>query len=408
MTETHTTPDADATNRWWVVGGWMLFAIAILTFNLRPLATEVGPTLPTLRQDLGMDALLAGVLTALPTICFAVFGAVAPGLASRFGAHRVIFVGLLCMVVGSFGRLAAPEAFSFLALSAIGLSGMAVSNVLAPSIVQRHFPNRIGLVTAIYSLAMSIGLALASATVVPLADAVGGWRPAFALIAAPIVIALLPWARALRHDRGHHPSQHQAAISLGAVARTRLGWAMAIFFGFQSAQAYSIFGWLPSIYVDAGLSEARAGLMLGITTALGIPVAFFWPALMSRWSRPYGLLVGIFACGLGGYLGLMLAPARMPWLWAILIALGTSAFPMVLALFGMRARTPAGTAALSGFAQSVGYLIAVVGPLLLGVIKDSTGNWHWSIGLLCAMLLPMLVAGLVAIRSSDIEDELPA
>lgn len=384
----------------------MLAAIALLAFNLRPLASQVGPVLPQLQQDLAMNGVLAGVLTSLPTAAFAVFGALAAGLARRFGTHRVIVAALVIMLLGSAGRIAVGSAVPFLLLSTVGLAGMAVANVLAPSIVRQHFPDHVGLVTAVYSLTLSIGVSAASAFTVPLAQSLGGWRPAFAVAVIPIVLALVPWLFALRFDRDHRPEHAGPRISLAKVARTKLGWMMAIFFGFQSAQAYSIFGWMPSIYLSAGLSEASAGWMLGIATGLGIPLAFAWPAWMARDPRPVKLLVFVVICALAGYAGLMLVPGRLPWLWAALIAIGTSSFPMILALFGLRARTAEGTAALSGFSQSVGYCIATAGPLALGVVHELSHDWTWPVLLLLVMVVPMTIGGIYACRSGAIEDEL--
>lgn len=384
----------------------MLVAIAVMALNLRPVAAQVGPVLPTLQADLGLSGLTAGLLTSLPTLCFAVFGALAAPLGQRFGVHRTILAGLSMLVVGSAARTLTSQSWSFLAWSTVALAGMAVCNVLTPSVVRRHFAHHVGMATAVYSLSMSVGVTLASAVTVPLSHAIGGWRPAFLASASVSVLALVPWLVALRHDRGHRPAHATTRISLAGVARTRLGWVMALFFGFQSAQAYSVFGWLPSIYQDAGLSESQAGLMLGLATGLGIPLAFLWPAYMSRRPRPVGLLLVVSASGLLGYSGLLVAPGRWPWLWAGLIAVGTSSFPMILALFGLRARTSEGTAALSGFAQSVGYFIALFGPLTMGTLHEVTGSWSWPVVALLAMNLPMAIAGLLACRSGWIEDEL--
>ncbi|WP_203567190.1 CynX/NimT family MFS transporter [Aestuariimicrobium ganziense] len=403
------TPSTDhgrPTTHWWQGGTFMLVAIGLLAFNLRPVAIEVGPVLPDLQRDLGLTGLTAGLLTSLPTICFGAFGAVAAGLAGRLGTHRTVTLALVAVLVGSVLRTQTSNSWLFLAASTLALAGMAVGNVLIPSVVRQHFAGHIGLVTAVYSLSLSIGVTLASVVTVPVAQALGGWPPSFLVNASVVVLALLPWLVALRHDRGHTTENRPRAISLARVARTRLGWMMAIFFGFQSAQAYSVFGWLPSIYQDAGLSAERAGLMLGIATGLGIPLAFLWPAWMMRRPRPVGLLLVVTAAAWVGYTGLLVAPGRWPWLWAAVIALGTSAFPMILAMFGMRARTSEGTAALSGFAQSVGYAIALAGPFLMGALHEATGGWTWSIVLLLSMTVPMVVSGVVSARAGWIEDEL--
>lgn len=390
----------DALRRW-----WPLVALLALAFNLRPVAVSVGPVLAEISGDIGLSGSLAGLLTSLPTICFAVFGALAPAVARRFGDHLAIGMALVLLIVGQVGRLMVDGPASFLLLSMVALSGMALANVLMPSLVRRHYPGRIGMATALYSLTMTIGVTLASATTVPLANALGGWRAAFAAWVVAAAAALLCWLPLLG-QREPVRSHELARVTLGQIARTRLGWALAVFFGIQSSQAYSIFGWLPSVYRSAGLDEVQAGLMLGIATGVGIIPAFLIPAYAARTRNPSVLFVSLMVFLVAGYLGLMLAPTSAPWLWAVFLALGTASFPLLLALFGTRARTPVATAALSGFAQSVGYVIATLGPLSFGILHARTDSWTPSIVLQLVLVVPMLIAGLYACRPLLVEDQL--
>ena len=390
----------DALRRW-----WPLVALLALAFNLRPVAVSVGPVLAEISGDIGLSGSLAGLLTSLPTICFAVFGALAPAVARRFGDHMAIGIALVLLIVGQVGRLMVDGSASFLLLSMVALSGMALANVLMPSLVRRHYPGRIGMATALYSLTMTIGVTLASATTVPLANALGGWRAAFAAWVVAAAAALLCWLPLLG-QREPVRSHELARVTLGQIARTRLGWALAVFFGIQSSQAYSIFGWLPSVYRSAGLDEVQAGLMLGIATGVGIIPAFLIPAYAARTRNPSVLFVSLMVFLVAGYLGLMLAPTSAPWLWAVFLALGTASFPLLLALFGTRARTPVATAALSGFAQSVGYVIATLGPLSFGILHARTDSWTPSIVLQLVLVVPMLIAGLYACRPLLVEDQL--
>ena len=376
-----------------------------LAFNLRPVAVSIGPVLTEISSDIGLTGASAGLLTSLPTICFALFGAVAPAIARRIGTHQAIAVAIAVLIAGQAGRLLVQTAPSFLAFSTLALSGMALANVLLPSLVREHYPNRVGTVTALYSLTMTIGVTLASTVTVPLAQALGGWRAGLTagVIAATVALAFwLPLARLARRRRRGSVQR----VTLGQIARTPLGWAMAIFFGCQSAHAYTVFGWLPSVYRDAGLDRVEAGFMLGIATGVGLIPAFAIPAFVARVRNPAPLFLSIIACLIAGYVGLLAAPASTPWLWAILMALGTASFPLLLALFGLRARTPAATAALSGFAQSVGYIIATVGPLTFGILHTMFGSWAPSIYVQLGLIVPMLIAGLYSCLPREIEDQL--
>jgi MFS transporter, CP family, cyanate transporter len=382
----------------------VVVGIVVLAFNLRPAAVSVGPVLDELTHELGMSATTAGVLTTLPVLAFALFGALAPALARRLGAHRLTLLALAAVAVGLGGRAVLDDVLAFLALSLLALAGMATANVLLPTLVKLHFPNRIGLLTAAYSTALAVGLTMASALTVPVAQQAGTWRWGLAVWALTGLVAALPWVALLRHDRV--PQGGHRAVGLGAVGRTRLGWAMAALFGLQSLQAYSIFGWFAQVYRDAGFSASTAGLLLGVITGVSIPLSFLLPSLVARLHNQTVLMCALVGCYVVGYLGLIVAPRAGAWLWAVLVGVGTTVFPVVLTLIGLRARTSAGTAALSGFTQSVGYLMAALGPFGMGLLYDLTGGWTVPLAALLLLLVPQLVAGLLVARPAYIEDRL--
>jgi MFS transporter, CP family, cyanate transporter len=382
----------------------VLVGIVVLAFNMRPAAVSVGPVLDEITTGLRMSGATAGVLTTLPVLAFASFGALAPDLARRAGVHRVTLVSLAAVVVGLTARARTEEIWLFLLMSLLALAGMATANVLLPSLVKLHFPNQVGLLTAIYTTSMAIGLTAASVLTVPISDQLGSWRWGLFAWAATALVAALPWLGLIRHDRTPAPTPH--TITLRQVARTRLGWAMALFFGLQSLQAYSIFGWFAQVYRDAGFSPAKAGLLLGVITAMSIPLSFVIPTLAGRLRNQSWLMVGLIACYPAGYLGLIFAPVAGAWLWAVLVGTAASTFPLVLALIGLRSRTSPGTAALSGFTQSVGYLIAALGPFGMGVLYEATGGWTVPLSALLVLVLAQLAAGLTVARPAYIEDQI--
>lgn len=384
----------------------VLVGIVVLGFNLRPAAVSVGPVLDEITDALDMSGATAGLLTTLPVLAFASFGALAPDLARLAGVHRVTLVSLLAVVLGLGVRARTDEIWLFLMTSLVALAGMATANVLLPSLVRLHFPHRVGLLTSLYTTSMAIGLTFASVLTVPISEQLGSWRWGLLAWALTAIVAALPWLGLIRHDRAPAATPH--TVRLRDVARTRLGWAMALFFGLQSLQAYSIFGWFAQIYRDAGFSASTAGLLLGVITAISIPLSFLIPSIAARVDDQTWLILVLGACYPLGYVGLILAPAAGAWAWALLVGVGTTIFPLVLTLLGLRARTSQGTAALSGFTQSVGYLIAAVGPFGIGVLYDATGGWTVPLMALCAVVLGQIGAGLMVARPSYIEDQLPA
>ncbi len=383
----------------------MLVGMVLLALNLRPAAVSVGPVLAEVRAGLGMSAASAGLLTSLPVLAFALFGALAPALARIAGVHRVTLGALLAVAIGLAGRATVGHEPAFLALSMLALAGMAMANVLLPSLVKLHFPDRIGLVTSIYTTALAVGLTAAITLTVPIADTFGGWRAGLAAWALVAAAAAVPWLGLVTHDKHLDAPTH--TIRFVDVARTRLGLAMALFFGLQSLQAYAVFGWFAQLWRDHGYSPGQAGLLVGLIAAVSLPLSLWVPAAAARREDQRGLLLAVMSCYPVGYIGLMVAPHGLAILWALLVGVGAVTFPIVLTLIGLRSRTPQGTAALSGLTQSLGYLIAVVGPFAVGAIYDATGGWTWPLALLTALTLPQIAVGLYVGRPAYIEDQLP-
>ncbi|MFF8863836.1 CynX/NimT family MFS transporter [Streptomyces sp. NPDC015139] len=405
-----TNPGAGRTRAWatrLVVAGILLSAL-----NLRPAITSLGALLEEVRDDLGMSGSVAGLLTSVPPLCFAVFGVTAPRLARRFGPAAVICAGMAAIAAGLLIRPYAGGTAGFLAASALALMGIAVSNVLMPVVVKHWFPDRVGSMTGLYSMALALGTSLAAAVTVPLTGALGGsWRSGLAVWAALAAAAVLPWLPLVR-DRGTAPapSRQRAAGTAEQhaplrMARSRTAWALAVFFGLQATAAYITMGWMPQIFRDAGVPAGTAGVLLAVTMVMGVPLAFVIPRVATRLTHqgPIALVLG--ACGLAGYAGLYFAPAAGAWAWALLLGVSNCAFPLALTMVGMRARSGPGVAQLSAFAQSTGYLISIPGPLLVGVLYQRSGGWGLPIALMAALMVPQMVMGVLAGRNRTVEEE---
>ncbi|MFI7085738.1 CynX/NimT family MFS transporter [Streptomyces anulatus] len=398
---------------------WLLRLIAVglvlAALNLRPAITSLGALLEEVREGLHMSGSVAGVLTSVPPLCFAVFGVMAPRLARRFGAGAVVCAGMAAIAAGLVIRPYIGSTAGFLAASALALMGIAVSNILMPVIVKRWFPDRVGTMTGLYSMALALGTALAAAVTVPVTGALGGdWQAGLVVWAVPAALAVLPWIVLVR-DRTPAPGQPAPAPSASGraapeapalrITRSRTAWGLACFFGLQATAAYITMGWMPQIFRDAGVSAGTAGLLLAVTMAMGVPLAFVIPRVASRLKQQGPIVVVLGLCGLIGYGGLYLAPAAGAWAWALLLGVANCAFPLALTMIGMRARSGAGVVRLSAFAQSAGYLISIPGPLLVGVLYQHSGGWGLPIALMAGLMIPQMVAGILAGRDRTIEDE---
>ncbi|WP_229069493.1 MFS transporter [Actinoplanes sp. DH11] len=378
-----------------------LTALLLAAVNLRLAVTSVGPVLTELRAGLGMSTTVAGLLTSVPVVCFAAIGLAAPRLARRVGAPRVILGGLMLLAVGLAVRPFAGGPAVFLLLSAVALAGIALVNVLLPSIVKDHFPGQVGTVTGLYTVALNVGATTAAAATVPLTGAFGDdWRLGLACWALAALVALPPWLMMAR-DRSNVRDQGQVHPSV-RVTRNPVAWALAVYFGMQSTAAYVIIGWLPQIYRDAGISAGTAGVLFAVTSFLGVPLGFGLSALAGRVRSQslIALVLGVF--GAAGWAGLFWSPTAAPWLWAALLGVANTAFPLVLTMIALRGSNPAVVVKLSAFAQGVGYLIAIPGPILIGALHDATESWRLPLALMAALTVPQIVAGLYAGRNRQI------
>lgn len=388
-------------------GVLVVAAVVLLAVNLRPAVNSLGAVMPELRAGTGLSGTASGVLLALPTLCFALLGFGAPAVAARIGSHRTVVLALVSLAGGQLLRALVSGTPALFAGSILALAGIAVGNVLLPGLIRLHFPGAITGMTAVYTTMLTVGGTVGAGVTLPIEHAVGGsWRTGIGIWAITAGIALVPWlAMAARHA----PSGTGAVgrrIGVLSLARSPRAWAMAGFFGSQSLQAYVVFGWLASILADAGLSEESAAGAVALVVAVGIPISAVVPALLGRLRRQGALIVGFVACYVVGYLWLILIPTTASWFVALLIGLGGGSFPMALTLMALRSRTHSGTMALSAFGQSVGYLLASIGPVGFGFLHDLSGGWTVPLIALMAVLAVLLICGMVVVRGWAIEDDL--
>ncbi|HEY9521955.1 MAG TPA: MFS transporter [Thermopolyspora sp.] len=384
---------------------WLLIlGIVLAALNLRTAVTSVGAVLDQIRAGLGMSGASAGLLTTLPVISFAVFGAITPALARRLGEHLLLLSALVLVGLGLLVRSVVDSTVVFLIASTMALAGCAIGNVLIPTLIKRHFPARAGAMTTLYTAALAAGTMLAAAATVPIERATdGNWHVALGAWAALAAVAVIPWLALLRDE----PEQDGGRILMGpqALLRNRLAWAIAAYFGTQSMVAYVGFGWLSQILIDKGIPAAQAGLLLALFTALGIPISIVVPPIATRFADQRPVMMVFAVLYVVGFLGLWLASdTGTAWIWVSLTGLAMGTFPLALTLLPLRTRTPEATAALSAFAQSAGYLIAGAGPLVVGVLYQLTGGWTAPFMLLFAVIAAQVVAGWTAGREGYIED----
>lgn len=370
------------------LGVGAVVAIVLASLNLRPAVVSISPVLGEIRADLGLSAAAAGVLTTLPVLCFGLLAPLAPVLARRWGLERALFVSLVVLCVGFALRLV-PETWGLFAGTVVAGCAIGLGNVLLPALIKLDFADRIGLMTGLYSMALSGGAALAAGLTLPIATAAGlDWRGALATWGVLAVLGVLVWVpRALRPDLAGATSFGAGAgagVARSAVWRSPLAWAVTVVMGMQSLSFYAVNAWLPEIMVALGRTPEAGGWLLALCNLAGILGSFVTPVLAGRMRRQRGIGIVLVVLVGSGLLGLALAPGAAA-LWVVLVGLGQGGgISLALTLMALRARDAAHTSELSGMAQSAGYLLAATGPLGLGLAHDATGTWTLPLLLLVA------------------------
>lgn len=378
--------------------------VALVGLNLRPVVSSLGPVLAEVRADLGLSGTVAGLVTTLPLFCFGIGGICAPPLAARLGVHKLAMVAMTALTCGLAARALGGSATLFVLASTVALLGSGAANVALPTLVKLHFPHQIGLGIGIYSMLMQISTAGAAAVSVPVAHTFGGWRDSLGIWAVTGALAVLPWFGMLAEPAKLKQKAHR--VTAWQLTRSRTAWLLTAYFALQSANGYAQLGWLPAILHDAGVGAAEAGFALAMIPAVAILVSALLALITARVHTFLPLVIVLLGCYAVGYLGLLIAPAAAPWLWAFLLGIGNGVFTLGLVLIGLRARTGQGSSALSGFVQGVGYLTAAVGPFTVAALHDATGSWAPSLVLLLASTGVMFVLGFSITKVRYVEDEI--
>jgi CP family cyanate transporter-like MFS transporter len=375
------------------ISWWVGASVVLVALNLRPAVVGVGPLLADIRADEALTATAAGVLTALPVLCFGALAPVAPRLARRIGIERALLTALAVLALGCLAR-ALPGAPALFGGTVLIGAAIATGNVLMPALVKRDFAHRTGLMTAAYSTSISVGGAMGAALTAPLADGLGlGWRAALGAWALWAVAAALCWLPQLR--RVARPPASAPPVT--ALRRSAIAWQVTGFMGLQSLGFYATTSWLPAVFTDRGYPPATAGLLVATMSLTGIAGGMAAPVLAARSQRQRWLAVVITATTALGLAGVLVPGAEL--VACVVLGVGQgAALGLALTLMTVRAPDSAHAAQLSGMAQCLGYMLAAAGPFAVGALHDVTGGWTVPLVVLLALLVPQAIVGVLAGR----------
>jgi CP family cyanate transporter-like MFS transporter len=411
-------PSPPRTRRYARTGVLLVTGVLAIAFNLRAAITSLPPLFPELSIRLHLAPAAVSALAALPVLAFGVFSGVAAPLSRRFGEERVLGGAVGLLAAGLILRGVAPGVLLFPG-TALAAAAIALLNVLLPSLVKRRAPERAGLLIGLYLLSLSAGSILASLIAVPVYNASGGSVPlSLAVWALPALAAVVAWLPQLKYRTVPHPAARPgspespgsgesgvpAAPALRAaprrLSRYALTWQVTAFMGLQSLTFYAELSYLPTMFRDRGVSAGAAGTLLALTGVGGAVGSMVIPVLAHRARNQQALIAGTVAASAAGLAGAWFAPLGGAAAWALVLGVGQGASLGLAIFFTMaRAPDPRTAASLSGFAQSVGYLVATTGPLVVGFLHSALGGWTVPVVVLLLITGLQLIAGWPAARN---------
>src|SRR3984957_11312303 len=382
-------PSPPRTRRYARTGVLLVAGVLAIAFNLRAAITSLPPLFPELSTRLNLSPAAVSALAALPVLAFGVFSGVAAPLSRRFGEERVLGGAVGLLAAGLILRGVAPGVLLF---PGTGLAGAAIAllNVLLPSLVKRRAPERAGALIGIYLLCLNAGSILASLIAIPVYNLSGGSVP----------LSLSVWALPALAAAG--PARRAAPLKLSRYALT---WQVTAFMGLQSLTFYAELSWLPTMLRDRGVSAGAAGTLLALTGVGGAAGSLLIPVLAHRARNQQALIAGTVAASAAGLAGAWFAPLGGEVAWVLVLGVGQGA-SLGLAIFFTLARAPSPriAASVSGFAQSVGYLVATTGPLVVGFLHSAVGGWTVPVVVLLVITGLQLVAGWPAAPAITLPD----
>lgn len=385
----------------WVI----VVGIIFIATNLRAPLTSVGPLVGVIRDNLHISNTLAGMITTLPLLAFALFSPFVPRLGRRYGMELLILISAIFLTIGIILRSLSGVATLYVGTAILGLA-IAICNVLLPSLIKREFPTQLGLMTGVYSIAMNLFGAMASGISIPIAIRLGfGWQGALGIWGILSFIAILLWLPQMKHRKGRTTAESAQKAGSGVnLWRSSLAWQVTLFMGLQSMVFYVLIAWLPEILKQQGISADQSGWLLSIMQLSLLPFTFIVPIIAGRMSSQRSLVTIASTLLLSGTLGLLYGSLNFIVLWIVLLGIGGGfAFGLAMMFFGLRTKNAHQAAELSGMAQSFGYLLAATGPTLFGYLHDVTNSWTFPLLLLVCASVLLFIVGLGAAKDRHID-----
>lgn len=382
---------------------FLILGIIMIATNLRAPMTAVGPLMGMISESYGISSGTAGMIATTPLLAFAVTSILAPRSAAKFGLERTLFGSLIILGVGLYIRSLPNLSALFIGTILMGI-GIAHGNVLVPSLIKRDFPpEKLGIMTGIFSVAMTVVGALASGLSLPLVQTFGlTWQGSLRFWLVLTVSALILWVPQLKNDTLVKVTP--TATSHKNLFKSPLAWYVSLFMGLQSLFFYSLLAWLPQIFMDKGITGETSGWLLALMQLFIVPFNFIIALIAGNRRDQRTLVIMGSSLFFVGLIGLLFSESV--WVNGLACAAigagGGFSFSLAMIFFSVRTTSVQEAGRISGMAQSLGYLLAAVGPFFFGWLHDQTGSWTGSLIFLVLLTVVLLGVGLKAGQDNKI------
>lgn len=377
-----------------------LVGIILVALNLRTALTAPSPIYDQIGLSFPITTLARSIVGMLPPIAYAIFGWLTPRFVPKYGLEKLILIAMAIIFAGIIGRSLSTNIWMFASLSIVCLGGSGMTNVLLPPLIKQNFSNRIGLMTSIYTSLIYVSAGIPSLIAVPMTQAFG-WRISIGAWAILALLAAIPWFFLVKDSRFISQNHEETKYHVWSWP---IAWAILIIFGIGALNSFAMIAWLPEILTKSiGIKQAVAGSMMSLYSFVGFIPTLFVPIILFRTKHPIFVILFFSLSIVLANLGFMYLP-EYALMWVLSAGIGLTFIPVGLTLINQRSRTKAGAAALSGFVQGGGYVLGAFGPLIIGWLRTSSGNWNAAFWFLVGSGILAMIMGFIAVKPKNIED----
>lgn len=393
----------------------VLAGIIFIAFNISTPSAAVGSLIDYIRADLGMSHVAVSLINTITISVIACFSPIASKIGAKTGLEKTLFGGLFLILIGLLTRASGSVAALFAGTVVLGM-GISVGNTITPSIIKKNFPEKVDVISGIYTTAISGCAALASAVCVPLCTGLNlGWNKALAVWGIFAAAAIVLWIPQILKKNGDKASSdgsssmgaaEKAAVTFIQLLKNPLAWCVALFYGFQSFDFNGLVTWLSPVLKSYGYDSYTSGFMLSYFQIVSMPASLITPLLFRKFKDQKvigGVSGGLFVLGI---IGLIFGGSKpLMFVWLTLMGLGSGAtFALAISFMAMRAAHVKNVAMLTGMSQLIGSLIGALGPFTAGLLYDLTSSWVLTLLLFLLVTAGLAITGILAGRNAYIDE----